>query len=608
MSTHIKLQRKALAAVCALTVLFAASIPSAGRSEPRLPGEYDMHNLASVFNFNPGWHDYGPHEYVGSDLEFFTHTTPLRDYTTGRFIDAAGNDLPLFDQDGEPTQPILAEHDFAVMGSYQRGGYIFDITDPENIKFVSRVLCRQDRNDVGIKKFVDQEGKTKVVLALTQQSGRPCDNNAESGAALQVTSPAEVAGTYRGLQWEESAQIDGQTGDLAYVGTGCTPASYISADVRGKIAFADSKYGYSGDECPTYLYKQKLEFAERAGAVGFVQIDVDNYPDNSTVVVASGIPAVEIGRTDGRRIRDALLDGAAVNATLTEILSVNVTPTYGWGSGGVGVFDITDPYEWAPMYHVLTGWQGTHNFAFHPTKPYGYSANGALPGLINEIPIIDFTNLDNPQLLTGRALTEGGTHDIEFSPNGDRAYAASENNYRIYDTTDPANPTLVSRTPNVGTYAHGVFPTSDLELMITNNESLALGGFVGGVAMCPGEGLASYAIGGERERSPEGPLGYYAPEVVGPGLSGRPCTSHFGRFFPGTKIMSIGWYVAGVRIVDWSNPAQPKEVAAAMQYSSSAWAAKFYKGPYVYAGDMSRGFDAFRWNGPGIAPWLTNQP
>jgi uncharacterized repeat protein (TIGR01451 family) len=258
------------------------------------------------------------------------------------------------------------------------------------------------------------------------------------------------------------------------------------------------------------------------------------------------------------------------------------------------------------MYRLRTGLGGVHNFAFHPTKPYGYASNGALPGAINQIPIVDFTDLDNPTVLPG-PTTEGGVHDVEFSLDGTRAYAASENNYRIYDTTDPANPVLVSRTPNVGSYAHGVFPDSDLELMVTNNESLALGGFFAeGTGVCPGEGLASYDI--TNEGSPAGPLGYYVPSVVGRTPDHRACTSHFGRFAPGTRVMSIGWYIAGTRIVDWSNPSNPVEVAGAVMEGTETWAAKFHKGPYVYAGDLGRGFDVFRWSGEGPAPWVTEEP
>ncbi len=582
-------------AVSALLVATFVAATGAGAQVPASPGDPELFNLEHVFNFNPEDHDPGRSPRVGSDLEFFTHTVPLRDYETGALVDEAGN---------ATAAPVMAERDFAVMGSYQRGGYVFDITDPENTQFVAQVTCRQDRNDVGIKKFTDPEtGETKVVLALTQQTGDPCGTDDDGGVGVRVNEPDNLADLYSATQWAGTAEVDDQTADLVYAGTGCTPAHYAAVDVQDKIALVDKYTGQGAlDQCPAFTLKQKMASAEQAGAIGLVQVDDDDDASAGNAL-DSGIPGLEIRNRDGAPIRDTVLEGTTVNVSLTA--APTDVPVLGSGSGGLGVFDITDPFEWSPMYRLRTGAGGVHNFIFHPTKPYGYISNGALPGLVNDIPIVDFSDLDDPAVLTGRVPTEGGVHDIELSPEGDRAYAASENNYRIYDTTDPANPVLLSRTPNVGSYAHGVFPSSDRELMVTNNESLVLGGFlVEGTGVCPGEGLASYDI--TDEETPVGPLGYYTPNVVGP-TDDRPCTSHFGRFAPDTKILSMGWYIAGTRIVDWSDPRNPVEVAGAVLDRTNTWAAKFHKGPYVYAGDLGRGFDVFRWSGEGPAPWLAGE-
>lgn len=511
----------------------------------------------------------------------------------------------------------MDERGFAVMGSFQRGGYVFDITDPEDPRFVSQVTCRQPRNDVGIRKFVDEAtGETRVVLALTQQTGDPCGGGEAGALGMQVNDPAELVWFHDAVQWGDTGEVDDQTGQLVYAGTGCTPAHYaaFAGDLEDNIALIEGAGigANPADRCPAATFFQKVRGAQEAGAIGVVQIpglNADGEPnppnDNATAVDAD-IPALEVHRTDEVvDLRDAVIDGAVVEATLTAIPDES-NKVIGEGSGGIGVFDITDPYDWSLMYLLRTGHGGVHNFIFHPTEPYGYLSNGDLPGGINQIPIVDFTDLDAPVVLTDRAQTLGGVHDIEFSPDGERAYAASENNYQIWDTTDPANPDLISMTPNVGSYAHGVFPSPDLELMVTNNESLVLGGFlVGGTGVCPGEGLASYDI--TSEEAPVGPLGYYTPDVVGP-AGDRPCTSHFGRFAPGTKVLSMGWYIGGTRVVDWSDPTMPQEVAGAVLEDTNTWAAKFHEGPYVYAGDIGRGFDVFRWSGEGPAPWVAEAP
>ncbi len=407
-----------------------------GTTEQAAPGDQQLTNFAHVYNFTTTGPDA---EGRGTDLEFYTSDVPKRNYETGELLDAAGNPLPA----GEP--PVMVTRDFTIMGSYLGGGWIFDITNPEQPQFVKNIPCNQTQNDVQIKQF-----GTRWVLALARDGGtRPC-----------------------------------------------------------------------------------------------------------------------------------------------------ITKSFGGTSGaGIAVFDVTDPYEFKQMYSFRTE-GGAHNFTFHPTKPYGWVSTGDLPGALNHIPIIDFTDVDAPTLAADIAV-EGGPHDLSFSPNGNRAYVASENNYRIYDTTDPKAPVLISRIPNNGTYAHGFDPTPDGKLAVGTNESLALGGFFA-PGVCPGEGLTFYSIEGDRERTPV-PVGHFLANVQGRVPDNRACTGHVGKL--GNKALVTGWYIGGVRVVDFTNPSQPTEAGVAVMPGAEVWTAKFYKGPYVYAADMRRGFDVFRWTGAQAPPW-----
>jgi len=409
-----------------------------GSTAQAAPGDQQLVNFAHVYNFTPTGTD---PEGRGTDVEFYTADVPSRDYETGELLDAEGNPLPA----GEP--PVIVSRDFAIMGSYLGGGWIFDITDPENVQFVKNIPCNQTQNDVQIKQF---DGRW--VLALARDgSANPCA-------------------------------------------------------------------------------------APRLGTAG---------------------------------------------------------------AAGIAVFDVTDPYEFRPMYSFRTT-GGAHNFTFHPTKPYGWVSTGDLPGLMNHIPIIDFTDVDAPTLAADVEV-EGGPHDISFSLDGERAFVASENNYRIYNTSDPKAPTLISMTPNNGTYAHGFDPTPDRKIAIGTNESLALGGFfAGGTTVCPGEGLTFYSIDGEDESQPL-PMSYFLASVQGRAPDNRACTGHVGKV--GNEALVTGWYIGGVRVVDFSNPSSPTEAGIAVMPGAEVWAAKFYKGPYVYAADMRRGFDVFRWTGTGAPPW-----
>jgi hypothetical protein len=423
-----------------LILALLVPVGSAGADQAAAPGDPELINFAHVFNYTPAAPPADPIS-RGTDIEFYTADVPKRDYATGQLLDEAGNPLP------EGSPPVVVTRDFAIMGSYLGGAYVFDITNPETPQFVKNIPCNQTQNDVQIKQF-----GTRWVLALARDgTARPC-----------------------------------------------------------------------------------------------------------------------------------------------------VTKSFGVTTGaGIAVFDVTDPYAYKDMYSFRTV-GGAHNFTFHPTKPFGWVSTGDLPGAVNHIPIIDFTDVDNPKLAAD-PQSIGGPHDISFSLDGTRAYVASENNHRIYDTTNPAAPVQLSMVPNNGTYSHGYDPTPDKKIAVQTNESLALGGFfAGGTTVCPGEGLTFYSIEGSREQSPV-PQGYFLANVQGHGPDNRSCTGHVGKL--GNKGMVTGWYIGGVRAIDFSNPSQPREVGSAVMPGAEVWAAKFYKGPYVYAADQRRGFDVFRWTGSTPPPW-----
>ena len=403
----------------ALPSVAMQSDPAPAREEAMAPGDPKMVNFEHVANFQ----------------------------TTGTTATGHATDIEFFTTEGK---------DYAVMGSYDGGGWIYDITDPEHPSFVTNIPCNQQQNDIQIKQF-----GTRWILVMTRD-----------GNAAPCVTPA-------------------------------------------------------------------------------------------------------LGAANG---------------------------------GGIAVFDVTDPAAPQGLYSFRnTG--GAHNFTFHPSKPYGWVSTGDLPGGLNHIPILDFTNVDLPVQVADIPI-QGGPHDIAFSQDGLRAFVASENNYRIFDTTDPAAPVEITDNPvpNSGTYAHGFDPTPDRKLAVATNESLALGGFFApSTGVCPGEGLTFYNVEGANEANPVR-LGSFLIADSGPVPPGddRVCTGHVGKL--GNTAMTLGWYIGGVRVVDFSNPSAPKEVGVAVMPGTEVWSAKFYKGPYVYASDQRRGFDVYRWTGQLPPPWDSGAP
>jgi choice-of-anchor B domain-containing protein len=152
----------------------------------------------------------------------------------------------------------------------------------------------------------------------------PGDEHMGGGLVVRVNTPAELAGEFPAVQWGDTGAVDDQTADLVYAGTGCTPANYaeVANEIRGNIALVDSRVSATNpaDQCPASTFFQKVRSAQHAGAIGFVQIPGEGEePRTNATAVSADIPALEVERTeDALKVRDAVIEGTAVNATLAD--------------------------------------------------------------------------------------------------------------------------------------------------------------------------------------------------------------------------------------------------------------------------------------------------
>jgi hypothetical protein len=145
--------------------------------------EPDLENFEPVFNFDMRTGDvegqFTNEPDQGTDIEFFTPTVAVRD-ETGE---------PVLDENGEQ---LIAERDFAIVGSYDRGAFVFDITDPEKTFFVTQIVCRQRQNDIQIKQI---DGRWIVMLS-NDRSGKLCAGDAEGGRDIDSKAPT-VPGNFK---------------------------------------------------------------------------------------------------------------------------------------------------------------------------------------------------------------------------------------------------------------------------------------------------------------------------------------------------------------------------------------------------------------------------
>ena len=287
-------------------------------------------------------------------------------------------------------------------------------------------------------------------------------------------------------------------------------------------------------------------------------------------------------------------------------------------AAGFFVVDISDPAH--PDAVSFTAFEpGSHNTTLHPGGRYLYSSNADLGGQIPAtLEVFDLANLGAPSLVRQvRLLTGLHSHDVTFSTDGTRAYSAALTHTLVMDTTQPESPTILGRILDPTITIHHQADPITVETPLGRRTLLVVSDELAGaepVGICPGGALHVYDITGPLERVPVKVGVFEAPELVRPSLnSRRRCTAHVFRMYPEQGLMTMGWYSAGVRVIDISNligvsaGVRPdlavslgmREIAHAFFPDSDTWAAKVDRFEadgsfYLFGSDTVRGFDVYR--------------
>jgi len=246
------------------------------------------------------------------------------------------------------------------------------------------------------------------------EHGQPEDP--AGGVGVRVNTPETLAGFLRAVHWDGTPEVDDQTADLVYAGTGCSPASYAGVDVAGRIALVDHSEGRGpADLCPAFTFAQKMQSAEQAGAIGLVQV---RYNDDVSPgsAAGSGIPGLELRHSDGAPIRDAVVGGTPVNVTLTST---------------------QEPVELPP--------ERLSNVACVDGKAAVFDCDGV--DLLSFVPLEEFRGqVDIRQALRGGASDLWGWTDPD---SGDEyVIIGKTNGVGFFRITDPTNPVYLGELPN----------------------------------------------------------------------------------------------------------------------------------------------------------------
>jgi hypothetical protein len=286
---------------------------------------------------------------------------------------------------------------------------------------------------------------------------------------------------------------------------------------------------------------------------------------------------------------------------------------------GTFIVDLTNPYQPQTVSFINLS-KGSHNQTVHPSGLWMYNSNNELTAGIGKVEVVDISDLRAPKQTKVLDLGTGiDSHDITFNAAGTRAYSAAVNHTLIINTTDPGNPSIVSRIIDTNSIHHQADPI-EMDSPLGKRSYLVITDEVGGGSYgstCPGGAIHIFDITGDLERTPvkvgvfEAPITRPAGPVSGSAMG---CTSHVLRFYPEQKIMTIAWYNAGVHVVDVSSligvsagangtsvGAGMKELGYAYFDNSNTWSAKTNLieedgSFYLFANDISRGLDVFRYD------------
>ena len=294
---------------------------------------------------------------------------------------------------------------------------------------------------------------------------------------------------------------------------------------------------------------------------------------------------------------------------------------------GTFLVDVTNPRKPKTVSFMEVP-SGSHNMTVHPSGNFLYNSNSDLLTARTTpfVTIFDISTPAKPKMVQEYRipyvpLSLGSeSHDITFNEKGNRAYFAALSQTLIVDTTNPADPKLVEQIidPSIQV-VHGSDPVTlkdkagkDREFLIISDERAG----AAAAAECPGGGLHVYDI---TDETAPAKVGAWFIDDIQPVVSGSlpACTAHVMRIHEEQELMTVAWYLKGVRVIDLSgladaprNPAAVaygegfgmKEVGSFVFPDSDTWSFKTNKiaadGSFFgYGNDMTRGMDVYKFSG-----------
>jgi hypothetical protein len=283
---------------------------------------------------------------------------------------------------------------------------------------------------------------------------------------------------------------------------------------------------------------------------------------------------------------------------------------------GIRIIDISDPSNPAFVGAVSTKC-GSHTHTLVPdtannrvllyVSSYGPGTSATCLPPHQIISVVEVP-LDAPQ--TASVISEpvvhpltttdsSGCHDITVYRHIDLAAGACMGEGQIWDISDPVNPVILSRIENANiSFWHNAIFTYDGKYVAFGDE---LGGGVAARCRTVDTDVQG-AVWFYNIENPAAPVlsGHFKLPRPQDG-AGENCVSHNFNMLPRNDryVMVHAWYQGGTEVIDWTNPASPREIAfmdfppVTTPGGGGAWSSHWYNG-YIYANDITRGIDVFK--------------
>jgi hypothetical protein len=281
------------------------------------------------------------------------------------------------------------------------------------------------------------------------------------------------------------------------------------------------------------------------------------------------------------------VDGESHNGDIVDARRLYL-PSGGVGAQGLRIYDL-NPLLGTPQGAPANIFRG-NPAALWEASPYRGAKPVGAP----------FTHTHDVEIYVNHPVEGLGPRDIVLLAEGGN-YTGNGDTGSVFviDITDPRQPVVLQRWLHEKgldhhpiRYHHEVqLLDSDPTVMLVTDEDMHNGcGSAGGITalrlsptLTDATELSEWFV----------PFGTPAPV----------CSVHV--FSSEGSTVFLGSYNAGLQAVDYSDPANPRQVGHFIAEGATSWGALYHDG-YVYVGDMSRGLDVFRYTGPGASlPDLT---